>query len=114
MLRSRLQDGRSTLYFELAGPLRSEDVGKFDEAWLRAIRVAGNTALVIDVSLLTGIDGAGRRLLRRYHSRGIRFIASSERARTLAESTAGIPVASVPVVCEPCGVWVSLDASQDR
>jgi hypothetical protein len=114
MLRSRIQDGRSTLCFDLAGPLECDDDGKFEEAWRTATCVAGNAALVIDLSLLTTIDGAGRRLLSRYHASGIRFVASCEQERTRAESIAGIPVASVPAISEPCGVWVSLDASQER
>jgi len=74
----------------------------------------GDKAVVIDLSLLTAIDGAGRRLLSRYHAGEIRFVASSERAGTLAESIAGIPVTSVPATCEPCGIWVSFDAGQER
>jgi hypothetical protein len=74
----------------------------------------GDRALVIDLSLLTVIDGTGRRLLSCYHAGEMRFVASCERAGTLAESIAGIPVASVPATCEPCGIWVSLDASQER
>jgi hypothetical protein len=70
-------------------------------------------ALVIDLSLLTAIDGAGRRLLSRYHGGEIWFVVSSERAGTLAESIAGIPVASVPATREPCGIWVSLDGSRE-
>jgi len=74
----------------------------------------GDKAVVIDLSFLTAIDGAGRRLLSRYHAGEIWFVASSERAGTLAESIAGIPVTSVPATCEPCGIWVSFDASQER
>jgi hypothetical protein len=114
MLRSCIPDGRSTLCFELAGPLGSDDVGESKKAWRTATCVAGNKAPVIDLSLLTAIDGAGRRLLSRYNAGKIRFVASSGRAGTFAEAIAGIHVAPVPALCEPYGIWVSLDASQER
>jgi hypothetical protein len=113
MLRSCTLDGRSTLCFELAGPLGCDDVGE-SKAWRTATCVEGNTALVVDLSVLTAIDGARRRLLSQHHSGEVRFVASFERAGTLVESIAGIPAASVPATCEPCGIWVSLDASHER
>lgn len=89
MLRSRIFNGRSILCLDLA--LESGDV-----------------------SLLTAIDGADHPLLSGDQARGVRFVASCEPARTLAEeSIAGSPAGSVPQICEPCGVWVSLDTSQD-
>jgi len=114
MLRSCIQDGRSTLCFELAGPLGCDDAGESEKIWRRATCVAGNKARVIDLSLLMAINGAGRRLLSCDHAGEIRFVASCDRAGTLAESIAGIPAARVPATCEPCGIWVSLDASHER
>jgi hypothetical protein len=113
-LRSRIADGRSTLCFELAGPLGCDDVGEFKKAWRTTTCVAGNRALVIDLGLLMAIDGAGRRLLSCDHDGEIRFVASCERTGTLAESIAGIPIAPDPAICEPCGIWVSLDARHER
>ena len=89
MLRSRIYNGRSILCLDFA-----PESG--------------------DLTLLTAIDGADHPLLSRDQARGVRFVASCEPARTLAEeSIAGSPAGSVPQICEPCGVWVSLDASQD-
>jgi hypothetical protein len=104
MLRSCIQDGRSVLCFEPTGPLGSDD----------AEGVAGDKAHVIDLSLLTATDGSGRRLLSRDHPSELRFVASCEQAGTLGESIAGVPVAPGPAICEPCGIWVSLDAIQER
>ena len=97
-LRSCIPDGRSTLCLELAGPLGCDDVGESKKAWRATTCVAGNRALVIDLGLLMAIDGAGRRLLSLRKS-----------PRSLA-----IHVAPVPALCEPCGIWVYLDASQER
>jgi hypothetical protein len=89
MLRSRIYNGRSILCIDLAAP-ESEDVGNLEKT------------------------GADHPLLSRDHARGVRFVASCEPARTLAEeSIAGSPAGPVPQICEPCGVWVSLDASPD-
>jgi hypothetical protein len=84
----------------------------FEKAWSTATCVEGKTELMIDLNLLTAIDEAGRRLLNRYHASGVRFVASCERAPTLGGSSADIPVVSAPLLCEPCGIWVSLEAGQ--
>ena len=106
MLRSRIYNGRSILCLDVAP--ESEDVGR------PATFVRGSTARVTDPSLLTTMDGADHPLLSGDYARGVRFVASCEPARTLAEeSIAGSPAGSLPQICEPCGVWVSLDASQD-
>jgi len=102
------------LCFEVAGPLGCDDAGEAEKIWRKATCVAGNKAWVIDFSLLMAINGAGRRLLSCGHAGEIRFVASCERAATPADSIADIPVAPVPLICEPCGIWVSLDASQER
>jgi hypothetical protein len=91
MLRSRIYNGRSILCLDLAAP-ESEDVGDLEKAG----------------------RGADHPLLSRDQARGVRFVASCEPARPLAgESIAGSPADSVPPICEPCGVWISLDAGQD-
>jgi hypothetical protein len=112
VLRSRKQDGRSTLCLDLADPSECDDTGEPEKIWRTATCVAGNEALVIDLSLLTGIDGAGRRSLSHSHPGETRFVASCERPGTHAESIAGFSAALVPVTCEPCGIWVSVDARQ--
>jgi len=106
MLRSRIYNGRSILCLDVAP--EPEDVGR------PATSVRGGTARVTDPSLLAAIDGADHPLLSGDHARGVRFVASCEPARTLAEeSIAGSPAGSVRRIYEPCGVRVSLDASQD-
>jgi hypothetical protein len=107
MLRSCMQAGRSTLCFELAGAPGCDDIGASDG-------VAGDKPPVIDFRLLTEIDGACRRLLSRNHAGEMRFVASCERAETPAASIASVPVASVPDIYEPCGIYVSLDANRER
>jgi hypothetical protein len=113
MLRSRIYNGRSILCLDLAAP-ESEEVGNLHQAGRPATCVSGNTARVTDLSPLTAIDGVDYPLFSRDQARGVRFVASCEPAQTLAEeSITGSPAGSVPQICEPCGVWVSLDAGQD-
>jgi hypothetical protein len=112
MPRSCIQDDRSsTLSFELADP--SDEAGE-SETWRTATRVAGKKALVIDFSLLMAMDAASRHLLSRYDAGETRIVGTCEPAAQLAQSIGGIPGASVPGVCEPCGVWISLEAGQKR
>jgi hypothetical protein len=114
MLHSRQEDGRSTLCLELAGPLGCDDVRESAKVWRTATCVAGNGALAIDLSLLTGIDGAGRRSLSRSHASEMRFVASCERPGTLPESIAGISAASMPAICEPFGIWAPVKNNSGR
>jgi len=44
----------------------------------------------------------------------LQLVFSCERTGTLAGSVASLPLDSIPAICEPCGVWVSLDASHKR
>jgi hypothetical protein len=112
MLRSLIYNGRSILCLDLAPD--SEDAGNLEKTGCPATCVTGNTARVTDPSRLTAIDGAEHPLLSRDQAPGVRFVGNREPARTLAEeSIADSPPGSGPEICEPCGVWVSLDASQD-
>ncbi len=114
MPRSCIQDERSSPpSFELADPLGCDDAGE-SETWPTAIRVAGNKALVIDFSLLTAMDAASRHLLSRYDAGETGIVGNCEPEGQLAQSIGGIPRASVPAVCEPFGIWVSLGASQKQ
>jgi len=45
--------------------------------------LAGNSASVLDLSLVSAADDEGRRLFSRYHARGIRVLESCERAQIL-------------------------------
>ena len=74
---------------------------------------ARNISPVIDFSLLTAMDAASRRLLSRYGGETL-IVGSCEPEGQLAQSIAGVPGSSVPAVCEPCGVWISLEAGQKR
>jgi hypothetical protein len=78
---------------------------------LRSRIYNGRSILCLD---LAPIDGEGRSLSSRDHGRGFRFVASCEPVPTLPEQAiAGMPMASDPPICEPYGIWVSLDANQD-
>jgi len=63
----------------------------------------GDKAIVIDLSLLTAIERAGRRLLSRFHAGEIWFVAKLRRAGTLAESIAGTPWPRFPLHASHAG-----------
>ncbi len=111
MLRSGRQNDRSTLCFELASPLGFDEVGPSKQGWRSAASVAGHKALVIELSLLTAMAGADRRLLSRRHAGEMWFVGERERAGTVPEPIAD-SAASIPAICEPFGIWVSVKASQ--
>jgi hypothetical protein len=107
--RSCIQDDRSpTPRFQLADPFGRDDAGESETKWRTATRLAVNNAAAIDFSLSTTMDAASRHLLSRYSAGETRIVAVCEQAGQLAESIGGTPGPSVPAVCEPFGIWVSL------
>jgi hypothetical protein len=65
---------------------------------------AGSEVLAIGRGLLAVVDGAGG---------GVRLVLSCERTGAITESIEGISETSVPAFREPCGIRVSLGASQE-
>jgi hypothetical protein len=102
MLRPCADHGGSALYFEFADPLEIDHAGAAEKSQGRGTCIAGNEVLAMEHLLSAAIDGTGGEL---------RLVLSCERT---AESAASISAASVPPLFEPCGIWVSLDANQER
>ena len=103
MLRSCIHDGGSTPYFELAARLGCNDVGESEKASRTATLVPGNK-VVIDLRLLTEMNGTSRRSLSHHHASEVRFLVEcGEQTGILTESIAGLPMNAVLAISEPCG-----------
>jgi hypothetical protein len=103
MLGRCMDDSRPSLYF--GDPLGCDDAGTAGKLRRSGTCVAGSEVLAVEQGLLAAADGA----------RGeVRLVLSCEQTGTLAEPAAGISAASAPALCEPCGVWISLDAGKER
>lgn len=83
-----LHDRTDQFRFQLQGPLAGNWVNELETCWQTA-RSLGDRAYWIDLSGLTGIDQAGRRLLARMHERGARLVAATRYGRQLLEEITG-------------------------
>ncbi len=102
--------GPSAFRFELAGDLDANDAGRLEQDWRTASSIVGTRALILDMSFVTGVDNAVRRLFRRWHDEGAEFAASSSEGRKVVESITGRPFTQAPhaPTYQP---WVSLSLS---
>lgn len=87
--RYHMHDGTTAFSFELAGRLSDDSARELHHAWRTASSLIGARSLIVDLSYVTGIDVAGKDLLRGWHDRGAQLVAKSLEARTLVESITG-------------------------
>ena len=72
--------------FELAGDLNAGDASRLEHDWYGVRSAIGNRLLVVDVSLVAGIDEAARSLFKRWYARGAEFVAGSKQSGELVVS----------------------------
>lgn len=108
MLRYYMHDGPSAFRFELFGTLDSAEAREIEQAWRTASSVFRRRVLVIDFSSLNDLDDEGRELLAMWRDSGARFIATSERAREIADSAKVPLLLPVAAVRETRSTWPSL------
>jgi hypothetical protein len=89
--RYYMHDGATAFSFELAGRLSDNKARELQNAWRTASSVIGDRSLIVDLSYVTGVDPAGRELLRRWHDRGAQLVAKSAQTRALVQSITGQP-----------------------
>jgi len=96
-LRYYLHDGSTAIRFKLAGDLSEHGARELEKAWRTASSTIGGRKLIVDLSLVTGIDKAGRNLLLMWHQEGATLVADSAAARALLLAIPGI---SIPPVAD--------------
>ena len=90
MLRITIQGEGAPWRLHLAGRLEGAWVAETENTWRCALH-AGR-ALEIDMREVTGIDEAGRCLLRAMNREGARLVAKGVAMEALVEEITGIPV----------------------
>lgn len=93
MLHYHIHDGPVAFRFALSGILAEPDTQRLEQDRQTALSTLGPRTLVVDVSDVTGVDEAGRMLLRGWHEGGARLVANSEVGRRIAESITGVAIA---------------------
>jgi len=95
-MRYYMHDGPAAFRFELAGDIDGNDAARLEQDWHTASSTMGDRELILDLSFVTRIDEAARRLFRRWHEKGAEFVAGSERSRDLVESITEHPFTQEP------------------
>lgn len=93
MLKITLQTKRDAIRITLEGRLAGPWVAELDQAWERIHR-SGQAPLVVDLTGVTFIEGAGQTLLRRMWRDGAELIASGCCNRTIVDHITGSPLRS--------------------
>jgi len=87
-----IHDGSTALRFELSGDVSGAGVRDLQLAWRTASSTIGGRCVVVDVSAVTGMDHAGRELLKAWQVEGARTVATSSAAKARIESMLDRPV----------------------
>jgi hypothetical protein len=89
MLRITVQEEGSLRRLQLSGRLVGAWVAETENTW-RSVPASGGP-VEIDMREVTGVDEAGRRLLRAMNQAGVRFIAKGVAMEALVEEITGEP-----------------------
>jgi len=90
MLRITLQEDGTLVRLHLAGRLAGAWIAETENTW-HSVAVSGRP-IEIDIREVTGIDEAGRCLLRAMNREGARLIAKGLAMEALVEEITGTPV----------------------
>jgi len=76
-----IHDGSAAFRLQLSGDLSGEGVRDLEQTWRTASSVIGERRLVVDLSLVTGVDLAGRELLEAWQAEGAWLVATTKAER---------------------------------
>ena len=107
-----MHDELTASRLELAGDLDSEGVQRLRQDWRTASSVAGDSALIVDMTFVTSVEQEGRALLSRWYAEGAQFVAKSQVSRALVASVVGEHLPNVRAVGNPIAdrTWQPLHA----
>src|SRR6266853_387307 len=86
-----MHDGSAAFRFQLAGELSGKSTGDLEQARQTAASIIGRRRLVVDLSGLTSIDAAGRKLLKEWQVLGAQMIVIAAKEEARIQLMAGIP-----------------------
>ena len=86
-----MHDGPAAYSFEIAGRISDNAARELAQVWKTASSTADGLALIVDLSYVTQVDEAGRRLLREWHDAGAQLVAKRPHALTIVASITGQP-----------------------
>src|SRR5579885_1699752 len=87
--RYYMHDGANAFSFELAGTITDAAARELEQAWKTASSAALGQSLIVDLNYVTGVDAAGREILRRWYDEGAQLVAKRPLARSIVASITG-------------------------
>ena len=86
-----ISDGADEFRIELIGKFTGERVAQVEQAWKTALSVPTPRRYTIDISRMSGFDGAGRKLLATMYRHGTQFAAGTPQALVLLGEISAVP-----------------------
>jgi len=102
-----MHDGPAAFSLEVAGRISDSAVRDLEQAGRVAFPTLEGRSFVIDLSYVTRVDKAGRRLLRDWHAAGAHLVATRPQARAIVASITGQPFDVIPQAA-PYSTWHSV------
>jgi len=90
-----MHDGSDGFRFRLAGELSEQTAGDLEQARRTAASIIGQRSLSVDLTGLTGLDVAGRKLLKEWSALGAQLTVVSLGARARIQMMTALPVTLV-------------------
>ena len=91
-LRYYLHDEVKAFRFHLCGSLLQNNAEELEQVRQTASSVLHGRPLIVDVTRVESVDGAGRDLMARWYGLGAQFVVSTPKAKARVESITGAPI----------------------
>jgi hypothetical protein len=99
-----MHDGQNAFSFEVAGTITDSAADEMEQAWKTASSTANVDSLVVDLSYVTDVSAAGRKMLRRWYDAGAQLVAKRPSGRSIVASITGLPF-GVVAEAAPYHTW---------
>jgi len=90
-----MHDESAAFRFQLAGDLSQDSTYDLEQARQTASSIFGERCLIVDLTGITSVDGAGRELLDKWHGLGARIVVSSSEQKARIKSMTSVPITVV-------------------
>lgn len=93
-----MHDAPSAFSFEISGKISDDGARELERAW----RSASSTqqSLIVDLSYVTQVDEAARKLLRGWYDAGAELVANRNPAKEIVASITGLPLEAVAAAAQ--------------
>ena len=87
-----MHDEAAAFRFQLTGDLLERTAAELDQARPTASSIFGGRPLIVDLSGIRNVDGAGRELIAKWHALGARFVVRTPEAQGRIQQMTEVPI----------------------